>query len=317
MTSSTPDPSTLPATAVTSAADGFNGLAASTHSTLAPAATQDAGRPLNNLQPYRLVLLDIEGTTTDIAFVHDTLFPYARQHLAPLIRAHLASPPKEQDPQVQSAIDLLHSSGAISDPTDADEILAHLHALMDSDTKSTALKQLQGLLWDKAYKRGDIAAHIYSDVLPMLYYYQALKVPVAIYSSGSIHAQKLLFAYSQFGDLTSLLSGVYFDTTTGPKLVAESYVKIVDALKSRALVQHASDVLFVSDNPNELVAAKHAGVQVVLADRPGNPLVTDDARHEYPVMQVFSQLKRKRVEVDQDMNQQDEEEAAVKKAKTE
>jgi enolase-phosphatase E1 len=87
---------------------------------------------------------------------------------------------------------------------------------------------------------------------------------VAIYSSGSVQAQRLLFGNSDHGDMTRFIAN-YFDTGTGPKRAAESYRRI-----ARALATPAQQILFVSDVHAELSAAGEAGMQTVLSLRPGN-----------------------------------------------
>ena len=87
---------------------------------------------------------------------------------------------------------------------------------------------------------------------------------VRIYSSGSKLAQQLLFSSTKSGDLTKFLNG-YFDTTTGPKIEAESYVVI-----GLAFGCEPGEILFVSDVVRELDAARKAGMQTALCIRPGN-----------------------------------------------
>jgi enolase-phosphatase E1 len=179
-----------------------------------------------------VVLLDIEGTTTPITFVHDVLFPYARSHL----REHVT-----------------------------EDVAARMEALMDVDGKDTALKALQGVIWAKGYADGTLRGAVYPDARDALARWAATNVKAAIYSSGSEQAQRLLFANSEHGDLSRFIAN-YFDTNTGPKKAAESYRRI-----ARSLATPAQQILFVSDVHAELSAAREAGMQTVLSVRPGNP----------------------------------------------
>jgi len=171
----------------------------------------------------RVVLLDIEGTTTPISFVHDVLFPYARARIG-----------------------------------------AEWHAAMDRDEKSSELKRLQGLIWEQGYRAGELRGEVFPDVAPAIRRWRAAGLRVAIYSSGSELAQRLLFGSTPDGDLTPLIDG-FFDTSVGAKKVAASYAEI-----ARRLGCDPREMLFVSDISAELAAAREAGCQVVLSVRPGN-----------------------------------------------
>jgi len=190
----------------------------------------------------RAVITDIEGTTTSIAFVHDVLFPYAAAQLAPFVRARGA------DPVVQATLAELGQGG---DP------LAAARELMARDVKSTPLKRLQGWIWEAGYADGSLLADVYPDVAPALRAWREAGLRLAVYSSGSVHAQQLLFAHTRAGDLTGLFSG-WFDTTTGPKTAPASYARIATVLDVRP-----AEALFLSDSAPELEAARGAGLQAV------------------------------------------------------
>jgi enolase-phosphatase E1 len=96
---------------------------------------------------------------------------------------------------------------------------------------------------------------------------------VAIYSSGSVAAQMLLFRHSSFGDLTPLISG-YFDTRTGPKMQRASYESIASAMGCEP-----REVMFFSDVVRELDAAREAGCHTRLVMREGNAAVEDSNGH--------------------------------------
>jgi enolase-phosphatase E1 len=192
----------------------------------------------------KAILLDIEGTTSSIAFVAEVLFPYARKHLCDYVNAH-----SEEVAPILAEV-----------PGDPVETLIQW---IDEDRKATPLKTIQGMIWAQGYATGELTGHVYPDTPEALKRWIAAGLKVHIYSSGSIAAQKLIFGHSDAGDLTPFLSG-YFDTTTGPKRDPDSYSKIVDALDLAP-----SELLFVSDMAGEVDAAHEAGLQALLIDREG------------------------------------------------
>lgn len=192
------------------------------------------------------ILTDIEGTTTSLSFVADVLFPYARAHLADYVAAH----PAETAPILSDV-----ARAAAGDP------VATLLRWIDEDRKATPLKTLQGMIWAEGYASGAFTGHVYADTIVALRRWHAQGVKLYVFSSGSVAAQKLLFAHSDAGDLTPLFSG-YFDTTTGPKREPQSYAKIADAIGVAP-----GDVLFLSDIREEIDAARAAGLQALLIDR--------------------------------------------------
>jgi len=146
--------------------------------------------------------------------------------------------------------------------------------LMDEDRKSTPLKSVQGKIWQTGYESGELESEVFADVVRAFERWKAAERQIAIYSSGSVLAQKLLFKYTNYGDLTSFISN-YFDTKTGAKSDAESYRKIASALL------FPSDTLaFVSDIAEELDAAEEAGFQTFLAIRQGNKPINNQINHQ-------------------------------------
>lgn len=191
--------------------------------------------------PMRAILTDIEGTTSSIAFVTETLFPYARAWMANYVAGH-----------PETVVDV-----------PGDDPVATLLGWMDVDAKETPLKTLQGLIWAEGYADGTLQGHVYPDAVAGLRRWHAAGLALYVFSSGSIAAQKLIFGHSVAGDLTPLFSG-YFDTTTGPKRAIESYAKIADAIGLSV-----GDILFLSDTPAEIAAARDAGMAALLIDRDG------------------------------------------------
>lgn len=223
----------------------------------------------------RFILMDIEGTTTDIDFVHQILFPYSAERMENFITANL------QNPEVRNALDavkqtILNEDGLLLNDEQAIDTLLRWIA---DDRKQTALKDLQGLIWKQGFNQGDYQGHVYEDVPPALAQWKEQGIGLGIYSSGSVQAQKLVFGHSVFGDLTPYFAQ-YFDTTMGGKKEAQSYQKIAETLDLQP-----EQVLFLSDVEEELDAAHQAGLQTAQLVRPGT-----DPSENHPVVHDFSEI---------------------------
>uniref|UniRef100_A0A0C9S9A4 Probable bifunctional methylthioribulose-1-phosphate dehydratase/enolase-phosphatase E1 n=1 Tax=Wollemia nobilis TaxID=56998 RepID=A0A0C9S9A4_9CONI len=230
-----------------------------------------------DLEPsYRCIVLDIEGTTTPISFVSDILFPYARDNVASHLRATYDTEETQADVKLlrmQVDEDLKQNVvGAQPIPPDdagKDEVInalvANVSAMISADRKITALKQLQGHIWRTGYARNELQGELFEDVPLALSKWHAAGIKVYIYSSGSREAQRLIFGNTKYGDLRKFFCG-FFDTTTGNKRESRSYSEICKSLG----VDEPSQVLFATDVLQEAVAAKNAGLQVVISLRPGN-----------------------------------------------
>lgn len=204
----------------------------------------------------KVILLDIEGTTTEISFVHRVLFPYAVQHLTAFLTLHENEPHVEaclQDPELQAAVPTQTLSAYID----------VLQRWIAEDRKVTVLKTLQGWIWAEGYTKGDFTSHVYEDVLPALKAWKAKGIILGIYSSGSVEAQKQLFQHTPYGDLTPFFSW-HFDTKIGGKQEAGSYLRIAEAMGVSP-----SEILFFSDVEAELDAACEAGFSVMQVVREG------------------------------------------------
>ncbi|MBI3560952.1 MAG: acireductone synthase [Gammaproteobacteria bacterium] len=219
------------------------------------------------------IVTDIEGTTSSLSFVKDVLFPYARQHLAGFVRAHLRQP---------AVAPLLKEVRQIVGQPNAplEEVIQHCTAWIDQDKKITPLKALQGLIWEAGYRDKQFYGHVYPDAVAQLRAWRQRGIDLYVYSSGSIQAQKLLFAHTEYGDLTVLFKG-YFDTTIGAKGDSASYQKIVQAIGMAA-----PQILFLSDSVAELDAARQAGLQTYWLIRAGEI----PARAAHPCARDFSQI---------------------------
>ena len=213
----------------------------------------------------RAVLLDIEGTTTPIAFVHDVLFSYARDHVKQFLRENSDSE------EVRADIELLRQEHAEDvsknlprlDST-VESIASYVEWLIGCDRKSTGLKSLQGKIWRQGYQDGSLKSQVFDDVAPAMKRWHEAGLNVSIFSSGSVLAQQLLFAHTNAGDLTEFIDN-YFDTNVGKKTDADSYRRIAADLRF-----DSQEIVFISDIVGELEAARQAGMKTLLAVRVGN-----------------------------------------------
>jgi enolase-phosphatase E1 len=262
----------------------------------------------------RIYLLDVEGTVAPVSFVYEQLFPYARAHFEQFLwqsekdteereargedvlaegsvwrdlMALGAENRMETDPGApriwpapenragQNEVERPGVPRRITmSPAEAiPQFLEYINWLMDHDRKSTALKSLQGKIWKEGFESGELKGTLFADVPPALQRWNA-NSKVAIYSSGSVEAQRLLFRHSTFGDLTGLIAS-YFDTRTGSKKAPASYAAIAAVMKVEP-----NEVLFLSDIVRELDAAREAGCRTLLARRPGNAPLEDGHEHE-------------------------------------
>lgn len=215
------------------------------------------------LDDVRGILLDIEGTTTPIAFVHDVLFTYAREHVREFLSANA------DREEVRSDITLLRAEHADDENKGNNPpalIADYVEWLITLDRKSTGLKSLQGKIWRQGYQEGTLKSQVFADVAPAFERWHARGLNLSIFSSGSVLAQQLLFAHTEAGDLTPFIDS-YFDTNVGKKSEAESYRRIAEALSLSC-----GEILFVSDVIEELDAAHEAGMRVLLSIREGNAL---------------------------------------------
>jgi enolase-phosphatase E1 len=234
----------------------------------------------------RVVLLDIEGTTTPIDFVFKVLFPYARSHVEGFLEAHGSSRDVLED---LDGLRREHSDDtrrgfnppALKNPHEPGSFLAYVDWLIEHDRKSTPLKSLQGKIWAEGYAGGELRSQVFDDVPPALKRWQEQNRTIAIFSSGSVLAQKLLFAHTAAGNLTRFLSA-YFDTTIGTKTHSASYEKI-----AKLLERSPAEIVFISDVVLELDWAESAGLQALLCERPGNH---PQPEHSHGVIRTFDEL---------------------------
>jgi enolase-phosphatase E1 len=205
----------------------------------------------------KLFLFDIEGTTTDINFVHNMLFPYSLENIEAYVMNNLFSPP------VKNALEMVYETVNLEDKKtiSVNEAILYLKKWIKEDRKHPGLKLLQGLIWENGYVNEDFKGHIYSDVEPFFKKIKSMNTQIGIYSSGSVQAQKLIFGYSVFGDMKKYID-FYFDTKVGHKREVKSYENISSELK---ISSH--EIHFFSDIIQELEAAKSAGFETTHLQR--------------------------------------------------
>ena len=220
------------------------------------------------------LLLDIEGTTCPVSFVSDVLFPFAKQELSHYIKQHWdKSPDNEQikaakkewlDDRSTESVQIKQQV-IKGESEEMDGLIQYLKHLISIDKKSTALKDLQGKIWEHGYNNGDLKSQLFPETAECLREWRKQGLALSVYSSGSIQAQKLLYRHSPAGDLEKLFSH-WFDTHTGPKKSTESYIKIAEQLGSSP-----NKIWFVSDNGAECDSARSAGMHTLFSLRDGNP----------------------------------------------
>lgn len=212
------------------------------------------------------IVTDVEGTTSAISFVRDELFPYADARIDGYVAAHRG------EPVVANA---LREAAAIAGEPEANDatVLAHLHRWIAEDRKITPLKTLQGLIWNEGYARGELLGHVYPEVPEVLAAWDAQGIELYVYSSGSVQAQRVLFAHTFAGDLTGLFRG-NFDTTIGAKRESASYAAIAAETGFQP-----GEMLFLSDVEEELDAAREAGLQTARLMRPADTPPGATTRH--------------------------------------
>jgi 2,3-diketo-5-methylthio-1-phosphopentane phosphatase len=232
----------------------------------------------------KVYLLDVEGTVAPLTLTSEVLFPYARKRFAEFLERNrndesvredlvlLAKENRAETGEGVPHVPLVSEAAEVATPRFRLDAMVYLMWLMDRDRKSTALKSLQGKIWKKGFESGELKGMLFDDVPDALRRWSA-GARVAIYSSGSVEAQKLLFRYSNFGDLTPLITA-YFDTRTGAKVASASYSAIAAAMNVAP-----GEVLFFSDALRELDAAREAGCGTRLVVREGNAPIEDGHGH--------------------------------------
>ena len=248
----------------------------------------------NTPKRAKVFLFDIEGTTTPITFVKDVLFPYASNNVKSFLQRTWDSPQTKED--IRSLLEQaladqssdLKGVPTVTESESKEEMIEMISEYVQwnitEDRKISALKQLQGRIWSEGYQSGDLKSLVYEDVKRFFAKADSIDdTRIAIYSSGSRHAQNLLFKHSDQGDLRRYLS-CYFDTAVGNKRDSKSYSDIGLSLG----VDDYEDILFLTDVYEEAVAADAAGFRVTITERPGNAPLPD--HNKFPVITTLDDL---------------------------
>lgn len=198
----------------------------------------------------KVIVTDIEGTTSSLSFVKDVLFPYARSHLAGFVKS------EQKNSKVLKILEEVRELAGDASWTQA-QLIEQLIRWIDEDKKITPLKSLQGMIWKAGFEDGAFKGHVYPDAAEYLKRWHADGLQLFVFSSGSVDAQKLLFGHSEFGDMRPLFNG-YFDTNIGSKRETSAYRHIVDHIGCPA-----NEILFLSDIKEELDAAAATGMRTI------------------------------------------------------
>lgn len=264
------------------------------------------------------IICDIEGTTSSISFVKDVLFPYALKHVEEYLKSHwsedatktvVAALREQADEDKKAEVE-----GVVTIPAEDSEdiipdVVKNVEWQMSQDRKTGALKTLQGLVWAQGYKDGTIKGHVYEDVKKALEQWNESGRKVYIYSSGSVDAQKMLFEHSEQGDLVKYLAG-YYDTKIGAKQEKNSYEALLKNIEATG-----EEALFLTDVVAEAKAAKEAGLNVVVLDRPGNAELSEEDRKEFTVISSFTDLPLESAKSAETENGAEKEEKATESTK--
>jgi enolase-phosphatase E1 len=247
----------------------------------------------------KVILLDIEGTTTAISFVEEILFPYAAKHVEQFLKDNwngndiqeiVKDLRKENEVDVKNGMDgvvkilSLDSDSGFSLEQVQESIILNILWQMKHNMKRTGLKAIQGKIWKIGFEKGHLLGQLFDDVPKAFEAFRSNGQIISIYSSGSVQAQKLLFKYSTAGDLSSYISD-YFDTRIGAKIEGESYKSI-----ARALNVDPSNILFFTDVVKEGIAGREGGVDVVIMIRPGNAPLSPQQLNEFSTANTFEEL---------------------------
>jgi enolase-phosphatase E1 len=222
----------------------------------------------------KAILTDIEGTTSSISFVHDVLFPYAYSAMEDFLEQHF------DEDQIQEQVIEICQQENIKECTPK-KVAEILRQWIKEDRKVTPLKEIQGIIWEFGYKNGDFQSHLYEDAFKNLCLWYEKKIPIYVYSSGSVKAQKLFFKYSCYGDILYLFKD-FFDTKIGNKREAKSYQLIAESIGLSC-----EEILFLSDVEAELNAASEVGMQTIWVIREGREKIT--AQH-HKIVSNFSEI---------------------------
>ncbi len=223
----------------------------------------------------KAILIDIEGTVAPISFVKDVLFPYSKEKMESFVKENEN---KQEIKQILEDVKKIEKR-----KMSTEEVIDTLKKWIDEDRKITPLKEIQGYIWEEGFKSGNVKAPLYKDAYEKMLYWNKKGIPMYIYSSGSVKAQKLFFSHTEYGNIVDFFNG-FFDTKIGNKKEKGSYEKI-----ARAIGLKPEEILFLSDNPDEIKAAAEAGMQVMRVVREKDAEYIPD--FPYPQIKSFEEIE--------------------------
>ncbi len=237
---------------------------------------------MNNSE-IKQFIFDIEGTTTPISFVHDILFPYSKNNLLNFLKENKISNSIFSNLKEENEKDVKLNLYSIPLENSVNSLFSYLEFLISIDRKNSGLKEIQGEIWKHGYETGELKSQIFPDTLDFFQFIQSQNKKINIYSSGSILAQKLIFKYSNLGDLSSYISN-YFDTGVGHKRDFNSYLKISDMLNC-----NPNEIIFFTDVQEEADSALSIGIKSYILLRNGNSPIE---KIKHPTLNTFSEWSK-------------------------
>lgn len=223
----------------------------------------------------KAILLDIEGTIAPISFVKEVLFPFSKERMEEFVKENKDKPEIKQIIEEVKKIEGKELS--------LEEVIETFKRWIDEDRKITPLKDIQGYIWEEGFKTGSLKAPVYEDAYKKMLQWKEKGIPMYIYSSGSVKAQKLFFGHTEYGNILNFFKG-HFDTKIGNKKEKESYQKIAEEIGLKP-----EEILFLSDNPDEIKAAAEAGIKAIRVVRENDAEYIKD--FPYPQISSFEEIK--------------------------
>lgn len=237
---------------------------------------------MNNSE-IKQFIFDIEGTTSPISFVHDILFPYSKNNLLNFLKENKISNSIFSNLKEENEKDVKLNLYSIPLENSVNSLFSYLEFLISIDRKNSGLKEIQGEIWKHGYETGELKSQIFPDTLDFFQFIQSQNKKINIYSSGSILAQKLIFKYSNLGDLSSYISN-YFDTGVGHKRDFNSYLKISEMLNC-----NPNEIIFFTDVQEEADSALSIGIKSYILLRNGNSPIE---KIKHPTLNTFSEWSK-------------------------
>jgi enolase-phosphatase E1 len=204
------------------------------------------------------VVVDIEGTISPTRAVREHLYDYTRRCL----------PRWLDENRCGDAASVIAQTRALSKRPDADtaEVAEILCRWLDLDLKAAPLKTAQGLVCGQGFRDGALHGEFFADAQLALTSWRDAGLALYVYSSGSVRNQQDWFTSARGADLASLVDDWFDLINAGDKSDTSSYHKIANSIG-----YPSNQILFLSDNPDELDAAANAGWSVLGVARPDEP----------------------------------------------